>query len=112
MKMGFLWSNMKKLNKLIEGKSTNNICKFEKIYFLQVWETFYFSDYISICFFENHLISHKTNNKATAINTVSTTVSLLNQKIRSATELPNGNKNSEEDGTSMIKELIYSRVVT
>ena len=40
-----LW---KTLNKSKEGKSTNNICKFEKVYFLQVWETFYLNDYVSI----------------------------------------------------------------
>ena len=32
----------------MEEKSTNNIYKFEKIYFLQVWETFSFNDYIFI----------------------------------------------------------------
>ena len=37
---------------------------------------------------------------------------MLSQKSRITTELPNGNKNFEEDDTVMIKELIYSRVVT
>ena len=37
---------------------------------------------------------------------------MQSQKNRITTELPNGNKNFEEDDTVMVKEFIYSRAVT